>query len=116
MFEDAQGPQTFPPQMRMARTPAIPQLWEGLALPPRLNPQTTTQDRGFGMYEFSADEQPLDSVIDVDLPVEELERLTRVDALLHLVAARDRRVTIALNGGPAATCSRVDPGTVRRDP
>jgi hypothetical protein len=68
------------------------------------------------MYEFSADEQPLDSVIDVDLPVEELERLTRVDALLHLVAARDRRVTIALNGGPAATCSRVDPGTVRRDP
>jgi hypothetical protein len=108
-IEDAQGRQTFPPQMRMARAPAIRQRREGLALLLRLNAQTTTQDRGFRMYDFSADEQPLDNMIDVDLPVEELERLTRVDALLRLVAARDRRVTIALDDWPAAACSRVDP-------
>jgi hypothetical protein len=68
------------------------------------------------MYQFSVDERPLDDAIDVDLPVEELERLARVGALLRLVAAYDRRDTITLNGWPTAAYSRVDPGSVRRDP
>jgi hypothetical protein len=68
------------------------------------------------MYQFSADERPMDNAIDADLPVEELERLRRVDALLRRAAAHDRRDTIALNGWPAAACSRLDPGTVRMDP
>jgi hypothetical protein len=68
------------------------------------------------MYQFSADERPLDDAIDIDLPVEELERLARVDALLRLAAAYDRNDAIGLNGRPAAACSRLVPGSVRRDP
>jgi hypothetical protein len=68
------------------------------------------------MCQFSADERPLNDAIDADLPVEELERLARVDALLRVAAAYDRNDAITLNGWPPAAYSRVDPGSVRRDP
>lgn len=61
------------------------------------------------MSQNRAGERPLNDVIDGGLPFEELERLARVDALLRVVAAYDRRDAIALNGWQAAACTRVDP-------
>jgi hypothetical protein len=46
-------------------------------------------------------------VLAADLSVEQRQRLARVDALLRLVAARDRREAAARDG--------VDPRGVRRD-
>jgi hypothetical protein len=66
------------------------------------------------MNQKRAGERPLNDVIDVDLPFEVLERLARVDALLHVVAAYDSGDAMALNGRRAAACTRVDPGSVRR--
>jgi hypothetical protein len=66
------------------------------------------------MNQNGAGERPLNDVIEVDLPFEELEPLARVDALLRVVAAYDLGDTIALNGWRAAAGTRVDPQSVRR--
>jgi hypothetical protein len=68
------------------------------------------------MYQCRADEQPLDDTIDADLPLEEVERLAHVDALLRVVAARDRSDAIAPSGRQAAARTRVDFPSVRRSP
>jgi len=59
------------------------------------------------MNENTAGARPLNDMIDVDLPFKELERLARVDALLRVVAAHDRRDAIAPSGRQAAR-ARVD--------
>ena len=50
------------------------------------------------MNQNSAGARPLNQMIDVDLPFEELERLARVDALLRVIAAHDRSDAIAPSG------------------
>jgi hypothetical protein len=66
------------------------------------------------MNQNRAGERPLNDVIDVELPFEELERLARVDALLRVVAAYDRGDAIAVSGRRTAARTRVAPGSVRR--
>jgi len=53
-------------------------------------------------------ERPSDDTPDAGLPVEELERLALVDALLRVVAAHDRSDPIAGSGAQAAAPIHVD--------
>lgn len=65
------------------------------------------------MNQSSAGE-PLGDAIGVDPPSAELRRLACVDALLRVVAARDRRETIALDELQADANSRTAPTSSRR--
>jgi hypothetical protein len=60
------------------------------------------------MHRCRAGEQPSDDTPDADLPVEELERLALVDALLRVVAAHDRSDPITASGAQAAAPVHVD--------
>jgi hypothetical protein len=65
------------------------------------------------MYQSRAGEAPLGDVLDLDLPAEDVKRLAQVDALLRVVAARDRDDAIAVDGFRAAALTRIGPGSVR---